>query len=156
MTSEEMREALKAAVEPISTSLKELNGRFDAFQITTVRQLTEIHSDLRHLCGEHSKLEEEVDTIRGEWPIIAAHVRREDEATASARMLQPTDKRSDSGLKVIVPKATMRWIPWIIVSILLGAALAGAAIIGREKGAADAVHYFTAPPAAAATVKDTE
>lgn len=148
--AEDIRQALKDALEPMSNSVRELSGRFGDFQVSTAESVAEIRTDMKHVRRECGELKIDVKGLREQWPRVEAHLRQAED-TESFKLQRPTDKKSDSnGLKVILPKSAARWIPWLIVTTLLGAALAGGLIFGRstgmQEGVEEATKYFTQHP----------
>jgi hypothetical protein len=164
MTRDDFGAALKEALEPVTTSVREMSGKFEKFQLTTTSQLAEIRTDMKHLRRGHADLAGSVERIRDDhaeciartnWPLIEAHLKREDDSqvveTMKSAMSRPTDKQSNGNIKVSIPRAAVKYVPWLIVAALLGAALVGGLIFGkasgREEGVQEATQYFTRMPA---------
>lgn len=161
MTSEDIRTALKDALEPVASSVKEMSGKFEKFQLTTTSQLAEIRTDMKHLRRGHTDLAASVEKVREDhaecvartnWPLVESLIRR-DEDTQTVKLQaaeRPTDKQSNGQLRFSLPKGAAKWLGWLIAAALLGAALAGAAILGRDsglqEGVQEATKYFTSNP----------
>ena len=137
---ESIQQALSAIVKPLSDSVGGLNTKFDDHRVQTAERLARIQADLTHVRAGHTELQGQVVKIREDhadcvartnWPLVEKLIQR-DENTANFRMSQPTTKKSDPAISIPISKATMRWIPWLIVSALLGAAVVGGVIVGRE------------------------
>jgi hypothetical protein len=94
MTTDDIRQALKDALEPVTSSVKEMSGSFGKFQIETAVHLTEIRKDLKHVCDGHADLVTDVKELRENWPLVESHIERE-ENTASIKMAQAISKKSD-------------------------------------------------------------
>lgn len=161
MTSDDIREALRDALQPVNASVRELSGKFEKFQLSTTEKLAEIRTDMKHLRHGHDTLADSVEGIRQDhaecvartnWPLVESLLRR-DEDTQSVKLQaadRPTDKQSNGQLRFSLPKGAAKWLGWLIAAALLGAALAGAAILGRDsglqEGVQEATRYFTSNP----------
>ena len=137
---ESIQQALRAIVQPLDESVRGLGSKFDDHRVQTAERLAGIQADLKHIRTGHADLQSQVKEIRDDqaecvartnWPLVANLIQR-DENTAAFRSAQPTTKKSDPSISIPISKATMRWIPWLIVSALLGAAVVGGVLVGRE------------------------
>lgn len=153
-----LREIVLEAVKPVADSVVGLTNKVEDFRVSTAANLAQIQADVKHVRGSHRDLVGQVSDLRDDhancvprlqWPLIEAHLRREED-TAVQRLAQPTTKKSDSDLRILLPKQSLRVIPWFIVALLLGAAMVGAAIFGKNSGVEEATNHFTNAPKPAA------
>ncbi len=150
MATEDIRQVLKEALEPVNSSMRELSGNFNEFQVSTASALSEIHTDMKHVRREYGGLNKDVKELREGWPLIAAHMKREED-TASLRLVAGA-ARSSGGIttsngsaRFSLPKGMLRWIPWIIMAALLGAALVGGLVLQGGSNMDKAAKRIPAP-----------
>lgn len=148
-------EALKQIINPLKTSIDDLGSQLRSHQLQMAGEVATIRSDVSHVKGTLGEIRLEVKEVRDDhaeciaranWPLVERHMRVEDD-TKSFKLSQPPSKKSDPEIAFTVPKTAARWIPYLIISALLGAALVGALLLGRDNGTQDAVKYFTTMPA---------
>lgn len=111
---DDIRKVLRDALEPVTSSVKEMGETFHEFQLTTATSLAEIHTDLKHVRREYGELNSDVKELREQQPLITAHMRREED-TATIKLAQATTKKSDPN----TPSLRKSLIPAPVSGILL-------------------------------------
>jgi hypothetical protein len=155
MTSEEISRVISNALGPVTSSVDRMASSLVDFKLTTTQHLTEIRSDLRHVCEGHSELVGDVKQLREQWPLVESHMKREEDTQTFKLQQASTSKKSDPNIaRISVPRAALKYVPWIVMAALAGAALVGGMIAGKQEGVAEGVQaatkYFTEMPAKAA------
>jgi hypothetical protein len=106
MTSEEISRVISNALGPVTSSVDRMASSLVDFKLTTTQHLTEIRSDLRHVCEGHSELVGDVKQLREQWPLVESHMKREED-TQTFKLQQATTKKSDpAGLSIRFPKGS--------------------------------------------------
>jgi hypothetical protein len=136
---ESIQEVLTAIVRPLSESVGGLNTKFDDHRLKTAERLADIQATIKQIRLGYQEQKKEIVQIReghaecvarANWPLVDRLIKQETD-TAAIRLSQQTTKRSDPCINIPLTKSAARWIPYLIISALLGAAFVGAALIGR-------------------------
>src|SRR5512136_712042 len=77
--AEDIREAIQRALAPLDVSIKTLSNAFNGFVVDTKTALTEIRTDMKHMRREYADQKNDVKELREGWPLIEAHMRREED-----------------------------------------------------------------------------
>jgi hypothetical protein len=128
MTTVELQAAIRTAIEPLSSSVEKLTDKFDEHRIEMVKSVAEIKTDIKYLKDSQEKADDQIDDLREKTASI-----RTKSVTPMSIKMPPSLSNGNGGIRIPMPS---KYIPWLIMSVILGAALAGGLLFGGSRVAA--------------------
>lgn len=140
MTTVELQAAIRDAIQPLSLSVEKLTDKFDEHRVEMAKDVTEIKTDIRYLKDSQKKADDQIDDLREKTASMKVQGGEPKASVAPA-----VSKNSSTSIRIPVPS---KMIPWLVMAVMFGAALAGGLLFGGGKVAVPAQ---AAPPAVSPT-----